>query len=206
LIRFNGRYQGSKGHVLEGGIRVPAIVRWPENIGEGRSINHLVHFTDWVPTILEVAGAPEADRAPALFDGRSVLSELITESHPEERRRFYWQWNRYLPERTCNAAARNGRWKLVRPMISEAMYVDPEDSRLDKFVNAHPEEAASIVLGEARQLFLPAPPAPLLFDLDEDPYEQQDLATEHPTIVRQLSQELDRWFDEVERDRARAHQ
>jgi hypothetical protein len=47
-------------------------------------------------------------------------------------------------------------------------------------------------------------PAPLLFDLATDPFEQTDLAAAEPERVVRMSAALDRWFESVERDRARA--
>ncbi|HOU89771.1 MAG TPA: hypothetical protein PLU22_01935, partial [Polyangiaceae bacterium] len=37
-----------------------------------------------------------------------------------ERPKRFWQWNRYTPLAVCNAAVRDGDWKLVRPGIAEA--------------------------------------------------------------------------------------
>ena len=54
--------------VYEGGLRVPAIVRWPNSVPAGRVIDAPIVNTDWLPTLLECAGQP----APADSDGVSL--------------------------------------------------------------------------------------------------------------------------------------
>src|SRR5450830_592251 len=50
-------FSGQKTELLEGGIRVPAIARWPAKIKSGQ-INHQVAISmDWLPTLLAAAGA-----------------------------------------------------------------------------------------------------------------------------------------------------
>jgi len=71
----NGDLRGSKGGTYEGGIRVPAVVRWPAKIPAGVVSYDLIEVLDWVPTILQAAAADDFSS----FDGRSVLSAL---SHP----------------------------------------------------------------------------------------------------------------------------
>ena len=51
LDRFNFGLRGAKHYVYEGGIRVPAIVRWPDRLEGGRLLHEFVHFTDWLPTL-----------------------------------------------------------------------------------------------------------------------------------------------------------
>jgi hypothetical protein len=41
----------------------------------------------------------------------------------------------------------------------------------------------------------------LLFNLEEDPYEQHDLAEAHPERLRRMEAALERWFESVERER-----
>jgi hypothetical protein len=48
---------------------------------------------------------------------------------------------------------------------------------------------------------LSPPGAPQLYNIDEDPYEQQDLAAQHPQRVSQMQVQLANWFEEVELER-----
>lgn len=197
--RFNAWLNGQKGTVFEGGIRVPAVVRWPAGLpGGGRRGHGFVHFADWVPTLLEAAGVP-AEGGPPL-DGRSALPLLRGEAAGVDPLRF-WQWNRYTPVPTCNAAVRSGPWKLVRPAIREAMRLAPEDGAMDRRLKEEPEAFADICRDPEPLRELPAPPPPLLFHLDTDPYEQRDVAALEPERVARLTAQLEDWFAEVDRER-----
>ncbi len=60
----NAPYRGLKGSFHEGGIRVPAAMRWPGRIPEGSESDALLHVVDVFPTIAGLAGASTADGQP----------------------------------------------------------------------------------------------------------------------------------------------
>ncbi|UNU45171.1 twin-arginine translocation pathway signal protein [Sphingopyxis sp. YF1] len=79
--------RGMKGELLEGGIRVPTLLRWPGRVKAGTR-SDLVNITmDWVPTLLAAAGVPQADW-PAL-DGRNLLPDLTAGATGEPRPLFW---------------------------------------------------------------------------------------------------------------------
>jgi hypothetical protein len=67
-----GPYDGIKRDLLEGGIRVGALVRWPSVIAPNTIVDKPSAFWDWMPTFCEVAGQP----SPARSDGNSILPVL----------------------------------------------------------------------------------------------------------------------------------
>lgn len=67
-----GPFDGIKRDTWEGGLRVPTIVRWPENIPDGQKIEQPNIQYDWAPTFLDAAGMV----APARMDGVSLLPSL----------------------------------------------------------------------------------------------------------------------------------
>jgi arylsulfatase A len=180
------------------------VLRWPAGLpGGARTVDALVHFTDWLPTLLAAAGIePPADLRPKL-DGVDVLPVLRGESGevPDVR---YWQWNRYEPVGTCNAAMRDGVWKLVRPAIAEAMDVAPADLAMDVAMKYNPAAFHDIDSGPFPPRDVPPPPAAQLFDLAADPLEQHDMAAAEPARVTRMEADLAAWFEDVERDRLRA--
>ena len=196
--RYNGFFNGSKGSVLEGGIRVPAILSWPAGLQEVSQFTDMVHFTDWMPTLLAAAGA-QAPQELAL-DGQNILSVLRGEGGKVNTRRF-WQWNRYTPVANCNAAMRDGPWKLYRSPIPEAMRKLRVDNDRTNLIVYSPEKVTDIWRDPVEREFSP-PQKAMLFNLDDDPYEQSDLAAANPERVAGMQQELDRWFESVEADRA----
>jgi len=198
--RFNCGFAGAKLLVYEGGIRLPMLVRWPAGIAGRRRIDDLVHFTDWLPTLLAVAGVePPRDRA---LDGVDVLPLLRGERGRVNERRF-WQWNRYAPHGECNAAMRDGPWKLVRPAIRELMIVGRRDWEMDEESKADPGRYADIRRDPLPDRRFGPPPPSQLFDLASDPEERHDRAAAEPGRVARMEAALAAWFEDVESDRRR---
>jgi arylsulfatase A len=197
--RFNCGFNGAKGTVYEGGIRVPMIVRWPAGLQGGRHFHDLVHFTDWFPTLLAAADVETPENLA--LDGHDVLPVLRGEGDDMNIPRF-WQWNRYTPLVTCNAAMRDGPWKLVRPRIDEAMRVSDADLSMDRALKYEPELFADICRGPEPARDVPPPPLAELYDIAQDPLEQHDLAEAEPRRAAKMLQELETWFEQVECERA----
>ena len=200
--RFNCGFNGAKGSVYEGGIRVPAVLRWPAGLPGVRQCDELIHFTDWLPTLLAAAGL-EPLPGPAL-DGHNVLPILRGEAGAQEPRRF-WQWNRYTPLVTCNAAMREGPWKLVRPSIREAMVVAESDLAMDVALKYQPEGITDIERGPEPPRQVPPPPPPELYNIERDPLEQANLAALEPERTARMLSALETWFEEVDAERCRIH-
>ena len=196
--RFNCNFNGAKGNVFEGGIRVPMLVRWPDGLPAGQRNDALVHYVDWLPTLIEAAGVSRVGGRP--IDGVSVLPALRGEI-PAAAPRRYWQWNRYTPQVECNAAIRNGRWKLVRPRITELMSVRPEHTQMDRDLKYRPDLHAAAIPADLPERDFPPPEAPMLFDLELDPGEQNDLSNAEPQRAARLLGELESLFEEVEAER-----
>ncbi|MDX2170583.1 MAG: sulfatase-like hydrolase/transferase [Deltaproteobacteria bacterium] len=196
--RFNCGFAGAKTLVYEGGIRLPMLLRWPAGLSGRRRIADLVHFTDWLPTLLAAAGATPP---PELrLDGVDVLPVLQGERGRVAQQRF-WQWDRYAPAGDCNAAMRDGPWKLVRPAIDALMAVSPRDFAMDVDAKYQPQNYPDI-LREPLPVAADAPAAASqLFDLASDPEERHDRAAEQPDRVLRMEAALGRWFEAVELDR-----
>jgi arylsulfatase A-like enzyme len=103
-----------KGSVWEGGIRVPAIVRWPGHIPPGRVSRQVGMTMDLTATMLAAAGATVP--AGTTLDGIDLLPILAGRA-PEVDRTLFWRVGGLRQQQ----AARSGRWKLVvdegRPLL-----------------------------------------------------------------------------------------
>jgi arylsulfatase A len=198
--RFNCGFAGAKLLVYEGGIRVPAIVRWPAALPAGVKRDGLVHFCDWLPTLLAPAGVERRGDLP--LDGVDRMPALRGEREEAPPPRF-WQWNRYAPNAGCNAAMRDGDWKLVRPAIDAAMQVTPQDLAMDIESKFRPEKYPQLTPGPLPRPG-PAPPMPpQLFNLRDDPLEHHDRAAAEPARVARMDAALGAWFESVEEERQR---
>jgi arylsulfatase A-like enzyme len=101
-----------KGHIYEGGIRVPTIVSWPGNIPAGSVSDHYFTSTDWLPTFCEITGIPEL---PGNVDGVSILP-LLKDPDAEgySNRPVYWHYPHFSNQLGRPAGAvRLGDYKLV---------------------------------------------------------------------------------------------
>jgi arylsulfatase A-like enzyme len=74
-----GPYEGIKGDVWEGGIRVPSFAWWPEKIPAGHVDSNNSQFHDWFSTFVELAGLPR----PAICDGINLMPQLSGEASSE---------------------------------------------------------------------------------------------------------------------------
>jgi arylsulfatase len=99
--------RGLKGSLYEGGVRVPAIVRWKGRLGPGRVSDCLTGFEDWLPTLLELAGL--SGTTPQGLDGISFALTLLGGTQPP--RPFLY---REFPGYGGQQSVRFGDWKAVR--------------------------------------------------------------------------------------------
>ena len=200
--RFNCGFSGAKTLVYEGGIRLPMVLRWPAGLDGRRQVHDMIHFTDWLPTLLALAGIePPRDLK---LDGINVMPTLQGDRGKVPTERF-WQWNRYTPDAECNAAMRDGRWKLVRPAIRELMQVSNDDLAMDIQSKYNPENFHDISHAPETERIKAVPPPAQLFDIVNDPFERNDLSVQDPTRVSSMTNSLTRWFEDVEQDRLTIH-
>jgi len=89
----------------EGGLRVPAIVRWPGRIGPGTVCREPLWSMDLLPLIVKAAGGQlPADRVLDGLDPTATLSRGAPSPHPW----MFWVWQKWK-------AVRSGQYKLVCP-------------------------------------------------------------------------------------------
>jgi len=107
----NAPLREGKGHIYEGGIREPLLVRWPGKIGSGTTSGTPVASIDFYPTFLEMAGAKQP--AVHTVDGVSLLP-LLTGTGQLPQRELYWHYPHFSNQGGMPAGAvRDGAWKLI---------------------------------------------------------------------------------------------
>lgn len=209
--RYNANWAGSKGTVYEGGIRVPAVVRWPAAIEGGRALHDMFHFVDWLPTLSTLAGIKPPNGAAgsggagggAGLDGTdlsAVLRGSVRDRPSADRPARFWQWNRYVLVPQCNAAVRDGEWKLVYPAIREALALSDADIEADHRAKDNPYTITDIVPPSYSRTVGPPHP-PELYNIESDPRETTNLADREPGILARLRGSVETWFETVEAER-----
>ena len=101
----NGAFSGMKRDFFDGGIRVPALVRWPKKVPADRVSDHISSFQDWMPTLCELAGV----KSPPT-DGLSLVPTLMGKKGQHVHPHLYWEFH----ERGGKTAVLKGKWKGIR--------------------------------------------------------------------------------------------
>ena len=107
---------GKKYSNWEGGVRVPAVMRWPGKIPGGTVTGEVASLMDIYPTVAQLAGANLP--AELTIDGEDI-STLMFEGRrtgPRQRAHFYYALTKLQ-------AARKGRWKLVLPRVADSPHM-----------------------------------------------------------------------------------
>lgn len=134
-----GELRGLKGSLYEGGIRVPTIVRWPGRVKAGSSSDYVSGFEDWMATVMDVLGKPEA--VPRGTDGISLLPTLLGKQQ-SVRPFLYREFAGYGGQQFV----RVGDWKAIRTntgrgQLALQLYNLAEDiGETNDLAKQHPEK------------------------------------------------------------------
>ena len=175
----------------EGGVRVPLSIHWPGKTKPGHVAQQLVSTLDLTPTLLAITGAepiqdlPGMSLSPILEGEKTAWRQyLFTEYHTHSGHNFY-------PQRTV----RDARYKLVQN-LQPGQENPGYNFTLNRFFSELPaviDKAPALVRNSYQRMKTPAEFE--LYDLQEDPYEFNDLVSDpdHNAILKTLKQQLAHW-------------
>ncbi len=112
-------FTGKKTELLEGGLRIPAIISWPARIPRGRTTEQVSISMDWVPTLLAVAGARQDPAYPT--DGMNLLP-MLTQSAAPVPRKLFWRY-----KANAQRAVRDGDYKFLKILNNTFLFNVVED-------------------------------------------------------------------------------
>ncbi len=148
--------RGAKTSTWEGGLRVPCIMRAPGKIPAGTTCDEVASTMDLLPTFAMLA----ATQPPSdrVIDGHDIgdLIHGVAGAKSPTNAFFYYR-------RTRLEAVRSGKWKLFRALPADSLW-------------SHYSKAEDVI--DIRH--------PLLFDLEADISESNDVAQQHPEVVAEL--------------------
>jgi len=157
----SGPLSGGKKQTLEGGFRVPLVMRWPGKVPRDSVCSHFVTSLDLTPTLMNIVGGRTDDR---LLDGRDVTPWWLGDQQATVAQKpFFYFWDHELQ------AVRWDHWKL----------------RLDH-IDTQAPDPDRIGYGGIRGGIKSVPRSQALFRLDQDPGETTDIAVDEPAMLNRL--------------------
>jgi arylsulfatase A len=142
-----GPFWGGKGWPSEGGVRVPALARWPARIPPGTVIEEITSTLDVLPTLVSAAGAVlPRDRSYDGMDLTALLAgdvdRLYGDGIDQGRELLYWRG-------VSAAAIRSGRWKYLVPgfwrSVPGLYDLETDPGERQNLLSAEPEIAERLV-------------------------------------------------------------
>jgi arylsulfatase A-like enzyme len=105
-------FSGMKQELLEGGLRIPVIARWPGHVVAGSVSDQVMVTMDWMPTLLAAAGTAPDAAYPS--DGENLGPIFMGRAAPRPRK-LYWRY-----KAGSQRAMRDGNWKqaMLSPTVT----------------------------------------------------------------------------------------
>ena len=155
---------------FEGGQRVPCLMKWPELIPEGKECNEIASTLDFLPTIADITGAKLPDKK---IDGHNIIDLMKAKKNAKSPTKQFFYYRTWDLE-----AVRSGKWKLHVPHQYNKVIKSDEG-------NAHGRKNIKSRIGLS------------LFDLSVDISEQNNIAKDHPEVVKRLLKKMDRMKEDL---------
>ncbi|KAK3108276.1 hypothetical protein FSP39_004703 [Pinctada imbricata] len=167
--------RGSKTTVFEGGTRAASFITGAGINAKNETYNGMLHAVDWMPTLVAAAGGSISN---ADMDGMDQWTNIQTRT-PSKRTEFVYNLDDMNPPLTGHAAIRYGNYKLIQgyPGMYPGWY-KPATVEVNQEIEELPYERYDEKTWAGQNM---------LFDLDADPNEHNDLSREHPDIVKKMS-------------------
>ncbi|QDU94040.1 sulfatase family protein [Lignipirellula cremea] len=187
-----------KGTLFDRGTHVPLIIRWPNHVTPGSHSNALVCGTDLGPTILAAAGLKPTeemtgvDFLPQLRGGKAAGREVVF-----AERGWHWGPITRTDGLDLSRSITSARYRYLYNALPERSYtpVDmPETEAWQAVKTAHEADRLSPL--HERLYFQNPRPLVELYDLQEDPYEMNNLAGKESlrAVETSLRQQLESWM------------
>jgi arylsulfatase A-like enzyme len=107
-------FTGRKTELLEGGLRIPAIVSWPARLPKGRTTDQVAISMDWLPTLVAAANGALDRSAPP--DGIDLLPHLLDPASTV-RRTLFWRY-----KSNAQRAVRDGDYKFLKMLDNTFLF------------------------------------------------------------------------------------
>jgi len=211
---LNAPLRSGKLTPFEGGVRVPAIALdlSGKRVMGGGKIEHLVHISDWLPTFLEWANAPASNQlgldgvsqADTLVGGKAARTEVLLELFSSLQSH----------DGSESASYRSGKFKLIAGHTRDPhWYKEPIEDKVSTTDTSFLPRLLELIVRGFESVFGNGPCDPvhiilmnsvlfnqykgrtesrvMLFDIENDPEERENIANQHPHIVKDLESRIE---------------
>jgi arylsulfatase A-like enzyme len=176
---------------FEEAVRIPLLVRFPDGTAAGERIKHPVSQVDLLPTLLDAMGVSVPDQWG--LHGESLFQFLQDEA-PLQDENVIIEWNGANAQGTYGRSSVNYPDEAIPGLAPGAIEV-ARDMGLTKaeIMHAYTDPARTIVTPDGMKLTYRRGGEHELYNLDEDPYEMNNLASDFPDIVEDLYRQIVDW-------------
>ena len=197
-----GVLPGSKGYLYETGLHIPLVVYVPRAYKRacktypGSTIHGFVSFIDFAPTVLNLAGID----IPKAIDGQAFLGKNITKQELNERDETFSYADRFDEKYDMVRSLRKGKYKYIRSyqpfnydgLMNNYRYLQ---MAYREWKDLHEKNE----LNHAQSRFFEPRAPELLFDLEADPFETNNLADDvgHVDVLSDMRARLTRQVKEM---------
>ncbi len=181
--------------LYDSGMRLPMIIRFPDQRRAGEVDDRLISFVDFLPTLLSMVGI----EPPAHVDGQAFEGDYRAET---PRTYVHGAADRFDEEYDMIRAVRDHRFKYLRNYQPEKPYYLPVAYREQMPIMQEllrMRDAGTLDAYQA-QWFRPTKDPEELFDTENDPHELHNLAGDpaYAEKLAELSAECDRWMEAID--------
>jgi len=212
---LNAPLRSGKLTPFEGGVRVPAIALdlSGKRVKGGVKLDHLVHISDWLPTFLDWANAPASPKlgldgisqTATLVGGEAARTEVLLELFSSHQSH----------DGSESAAYRSGKFKLIAGHMRDPhWYTEPTDDKVSTSDSSLLPRVLELIVRGFEWVFGNGPcdpvhiilmnsvlfnqyksktePRVMLFNIETDPEERDDISDQNPHIVKDLTARIEK--------------
>ncbi len=157
--------KGGKYIAYEGATRMPTVIQWPARIQKGKVSDALISQVDFLASFAALVGAELPE--DKFFDSRNTLPAILGESD---------EGADYIVQQSSDGLGlRVGKWKYIEAKERSAWAYNRHNQGPENAMHVHPLSKTEY-----------------LFDLEADPYEDYNLASDNPQKLKEMADMLRR--------------
>jgi len=186
-LPLNGAFKGNKGLMFQGGIHVPMFAKCPGLYDEGKVITENVSAMDLLPTALASAGIDVSESV----DG--IALQNVIKGEENQKRQLFWAGCQAYHWSDKNLDFWAGYEQYVKG--SKEVTAFP----VSQYREHLSDPAGTVLEGDFMMHYYPVGDRFELFNIKQDPVEQNNIAAQNSELVKRLKSAFDGWIINMEK-------